>query len=131
MRIAQTGPPSICDFTCARYPAGHVHIHHIIYLLTNSGTDLNTAQQIYAALYLALLALTVGIYARAGGVPNWVLLLLPLSKRLHSIFVLRLFNDCWMVVFAHAAVLAYAHAFDLLGTVLLGYVPALASVVPL
>ncbi|KAI0724112.1 mannosyltransferase [Fomitopsis betulina] len=102
------------------YPAGHVHIHHAVFRLTDSGTNLEAGQQIYAVLYLALLALTCGIYGRAGGVPNWVLMLLPLSKRLHSIFILRLFNDCWVTVFSHAAVLAYAHAFDLVGTVLLG-----------
>ncbi|KZT68202.1 glycosyltransferase family 58 protein [Daedalea quercina L-15889] len=102
------------------YPAGHVHIHHALFRLTDSGNNIKAAQQIYAALYIALLALTCGIYGRAGVVPNWVVLLLPLSKRLHSIFVLRLFNDCWMAVLAHAAVLAYAYAFDLLGTALLG-----------
>jgi len=102
------------------YPAGHVHIHHALFNLTDSGINLRIAQQIYAVLYIALLTSTCGIYGRAGGVPNWIVLLLPLSKRLHSIFVLRLFNDCWMSVFAHAAVLAYANAFDLLGTVLLG-----------
>lgn len=113
-------PPS--HIARARYPAGHVHIHHAVFRLTDSGTNLEAGQQIYAVLYLALLALTCGIYGRAGGVPNWVLMLLPLSKRLHSIFILRLFNDCWVTVFSHAAVLAYAHAFDLVGTVLLGYV---------
>ncbi|EPT06103.1 hypothetical protein FOMPIDRAFT_42557, partial [Fomitopsis schrenkii] len=71
------------------YPAGHVHIHHAIFRLTDSGTNLKAGQQIYAAF-----------------------------KRLHSIFVLRLFMDCWMTVFANAEVLAYMHAFDLLGTVL-------------
>ncbi|TFY65484.1 hypothetical protein EVJ58_g1958 [Rhodofomes roseus] len=102
------------------YPAGHVHIHHALFRLTDSGNNLKAAQQVYAVLYIALLALACGIYGRAAGVPNWVVLLLPLSKRLHSIFVLRLFNDCWMAVLAHAAVLAYANAFDLMGTVLLG-----------
>jgi alpha-1,3-mannosyltransferase len=34
------------------------------------------------------------------------LLLLPLSKRLHSIFVLRLFNDVWAVVLTQLSILA-------------------------
>lgn len=66
------------------------------------------------------LFLTILIYRQAGGVPNWYLLLLPLSKRLHSIYLLRLFNDCWGVVATQAAILAYGSSWDLLGTVLYG-----------
>ncbi|CAE6471095.1 unnamed protein product, partial [Rhizoctonia solani] len=48
-------------------------------------------QELYAGLYLITMALTFLVYRRAG-IPQYVLLLLPLSKRLHSIYVLRLFN---------------------------------------
>ena len=90
--------------------------------MTDSGRNLWKGQQIYGVLYLVTLALTAAIYKQAGGVPNWVLLLLPLSKRLHSIFVLRLFNDCWAVAGAQAAIFAFARGWDALGIVLLGYV---------
>lgn len=79
------------------------------------------AQQAYGGLYLAALALTCAVYHRAGGVPNWNLFLLPLSKRLHSIYVLRLFNDCWVAVFTQGAVLAYGADMDSLGTLLFRY----------
>ncbi|KAI0673069.1 mannosyltransferase [Trametes maxima] len=101
------------------YPAGHIYVHHFLYTLTDYGRNLWKAQEVYAGLYLASLALTAAIYKQAGGVPNWVLLLLPLSKRLHSIYVLRLFNDCWAVVAAQAAILAFARSWDALGIVLL------------
>lgn len=80
------------------------------------------AQQIYGLLYIASLIFTCAVYQQAGGVPNWVLLLLPLSKRLHSIYVLRLFNDCWAATFAQGAVLAYGSNMDSLGTLLFRWV---------
>jgi alpha-1,3-mannosyltransferase len=89
-----------------RYPAGHVYIHALLYKLTDAGRNLALSQQVYAFLYSASLILSCAIYRKAGGVPNWILLLLPLSKRLHSIYVLRLFNDVWAVVFAQLSILA-------------------------
>ena len=104
------------------YPAGHVRIHQLLYTLTESGRDIRFAQKIYAALYTATLALACAIYWEAGGFPNWVLLLLPLSKRLHSIFVLRLFNDCWAVLAMQAAILMYQNGLDDTATILYRYV---------
>lgn len=78
------------------------------------------SQQIYAGLYVSSLILTCCIYRKAGA-PNWLLLALPLSKRLHSIYVLRLFNDCWSVTAALAAVLAYQLEMDDLAVLLYRY----------
>ncbi|KAF5324538.1 hypothetical protein D9611_004241 [Ephemerocybe angulata] len=80
------------------YPAGHVRIHHLLYDLTNAGKNMGLAQNLYGLL--------------TGAVPNWIVLLLPLSKRLHSIFVLRLFNDCWAVVISQLAILACQYGYD-------------------
>ncbi|KAI5986643.1 glycosyltransferase family 58 protein [Pisolithus albus] len=99
------------------YPAGHVYVHDILHYLTDSGNNVPVAQQIYAGLYVLSLLLTCSIYRNAG-VPNWTLLFLPLSKRLHSIFVLRLFNDCWSVVFVQAAILACQTGVDGTGVLL-------------
>ena len=106
----------------SRYPAGHLYVHQSLYNLTVAGQNVWKAQQLYAALYVATLTLTVAIYKQAGGVPNWILFLLPLSKRLHSIHVLRLFNDCWTVFGAQAAILAFVTGWDGIGILLLGYV---------
>ena len=104
------------------YPAGHIRIHQVLHGVTDFGRAVSTAQHIYAALYLVGLTLSCAIYRKAGNVPNWILLLLPLSKRLHSIYVLRLFNDCWAVVAVHAAILLYQHGLDDAGTLLFRYV---------
>ena len=108
------------------YPAGHVYIHSLLHSYTNSGLNIPLAQQLYAQLYMVSVVLTCAIYqqcragseAQARSMPNWVLLLLPLSKRLHSIYVLRLFNDCWVAVAAQAGVLALASGWYNIGCIL-------------
>ena len=60
-------------------------------------------QIIFALLYVATQALVMRLYIRSGTMPPWTLALLCLSKRLHSIFVLRLFNDCWAMALAYLA----------------------------
>lgn len=76
------------------YPALHVYIYTALYYLTDQGTNILRAQVIFAVLYLATLAVVLACYRRVGA-PPWLLVPLALSKRMHSIFVLRLFNDCW------------------------------------
>ena len=88
-----TGPTGPCV-----YPALHVYIHSILYYITDHGQDIQLAQIIYASLYLCTLALVVASYRRANA-PPWLLVPLILSKRMHSIFLLRLFNDCWATFF--------------------------------
>lgn len=100
------------------YPAGHLRIHQVLYDVTDSGKNIRLAQHIYALLYAATVVLTCSIYRKARNIPNWVLLLLPLSKRLHSIFVLRLFNDCWAVFVMQAAILAFQNGLDDTGCLL-------------
>lgn len=87
-------------------------MHRLLYALTNSGKDIRKAQQLYAMLYIAGLRVTCSLYRKSGNLPNWIVFLLPLSKRLHSIYALRLFNDCWAVVGAQASVLAFANGYD-------------------
>ncbi|KAF8638821.1 hypothetical protein AX17_001879 [Amanita inopinata Kibby_2008] len=94
------------------YPAGHVRIHEILYSITDSGQNVKVAQQIYGLLYVVSLILSCAIYRKAGSTPNWIIILLSLSKRLHSIFVLRLFNDCWAVVLVQAAIFMFQTGLD-------------------
>jgi alpha-1,3-mannosyltransferase len=87
------------------YPAGFVYIFSALYYATGYGTSIVTAQCIYLVLYLALLALVLHIYHETRVVPPWAMLLLCASHRIHSIFVLRLFNDCVAMLLLYAAIL--------------------------
>lgn len=93
------------------YPAAHVHIYHVLYKLTSHGSNILVAQILFLVLYLGSLSLVMACYRTATSTttttttttttrcPPWVIFLLSASKRVHSIFVLRLFNDavavCW------------------------------------
>lgn len=88
------------------YPAAHVYIYTLLYRATDEGTNIRLAQTIFAVLYLATLAVVMACYKRAGA-PPYVFPLLVLSKRLHSIFLLRCFNDGFAVFFLWVAAYCY------------------------
>ncbi|KAJ2612750.1 dolichyl-P-Man:Man(5)GlcNAc(2)-PP-dolichol alpha-1,3-mannosyltransferase [Coemansia sp. RSA 1804] len=92
------------------YPAGFVWIYRGLWAITDGGTDIRLAQLVFMAVYLATMAAVLAIYSRAQTTLARVhpagLVLLVLSKRLHSIYVLRLFNDTMAMLFAYLAILA-------------------------
>lgn len=61
------------------------------------------------------LAVMLVLYRKGGRVPLWALVLLSCSRRIHSIFVLRLFNDCWAVFLSVAAFALFVSDFWTLG----------------
>ncbi|XP_036621735.1 dol-P-Man:Man(5)GlcNAc(2)-PP-Dol alpha-1,3-mannosyltransferase [Trichosurus vulpecula] len=76
------------------YPAGFVYIFMGLYYATSRGTDIRLAQHIFLGLYLATLLLVFRIYSQTRRVPPFVFFFMCCaSYRVHSIFVLRLFND--------------------------------------
>ncbi|KAH6632389.1 glycosyltransferase family 58 protein [Chaetomium tenue] len=85
------------------YPAAHVYIYAGLYRLTGEGADILLAQQLFAGVYMATLGVVMACYWRAK-VPPYVFPLLILSKRLHSVFVLRCFNDCFAALFLWLAI---------------------------
>lgn len=87
------------------YPGGHVAIFSVLYDLTDNGTNIFKAQMIFAAVYLATQAMVLNLYVKYN-VPVHYTSLLVLSKRLHSIYLLRLFNDCFCTFFIVAATTA-------------------------
>ncbi|PWN44243.1 ALG3-domain-containing protein [Ceraceosorus guamensis] len=84
------------------YPALHLYLHAPLVRLTHAGAKLMPAQALYGALYLLNQALVMSLY-RSAGSPSILLPALIVSKRLHSIYVLRMFNDCWTSLLLHAS----------------------------
>lgn len=123
------------------YPAGHVYIYTLLHHLTDGGRDIFLGQIIFAALYLVTLVVVLACYRRSGA-PPFLLPLLVLSKRLHSVFVLRLFNDgfaalaMWVAVYLFqtkrwtSAVVVWSLGLSVKMTLLL-LAPAVAAVLAL
>ncbi|KAL5561489.1 hypothetical protein UlMin_031236 [Ulmus minor] len=83
------------------YPAGFLYVYSAIQYVT--GGEVYQAQILFGILYLINLGIILFIYVKTDVLPWWALTLLCLSKRVHSIFVLRLFNDCIAMTLLHAA----------------------------
>ncbi|XP_056148995.1 dol-P-Man:Man(5)GlcNAc(2)-PP-Dol alpha-1,3-mannosyltransferase isoform X1 [Lampris incognitus] len=76
------------------YPAGFVYIFTALYYITNHGVNIRLGQYLFAVFYLITLLLVFRIYNRTKKVPPYVFFFVCCaSYRIHSIFVLRLFND--------------------------------------
>ncbi|RFU32080.1 hypothetical protein B7463_g4279, partial [Scytalidium lignicola] len=88
------------------YPAAHVYIYWVLYHVTNKGTDILMAQRIFGGVYIVTLAIVMACYRRAKA-PLYVFPMLVLSKRLHSIFLLRCFNDGFAVLALWVAIYMY------------------------
>ncbi|EEH40388.2 mannosyltransferase [Paracoccidioides lutzii Pb01] len=87
------------------YPAGHVYVYSALYYLCDGGRDIFFAQALFSILYLATLVIVMWSY-RFVKAPPYLFPLLVLSKRLHSVFLLRLFNDGVATFFLWAGIFA-------------------------
>ncbi|KAJ7294982.1 hypothetical protein O6H91_Y220100 [Diphasiastrum complanatum] len=101
------------------YPAGFLYIYSAIQYLT--GGAVFPAQIFFGALYVLNLCIVLLIYMRTTVVPWWVLFLLSLSKRVHSIFVLRLFNDSVATTLVNASILLFQSQCWYLGMLLFSF----------
>ncbi|XP_061878753.1 dol-P-Man:Man(5)GlcNAc(2)-PP-Dol alpha-1,3-mannosyltransferase [Entelurus aequoreus] len=87
------------------YPAGFVYIFTALYYITSSGANIRLGQYIFAVFYLITLLLVFRVYCRTKKVPPYVFFFMCCaSYRIHSIFVLRLFNDPVAMMLLFAAV---------------------------
>ncbi|MCJ1249760.1 dolichyl-P-Man:Man(5)GlcNAc(2)-PP-dolichol alpha-1,3-mannosyltransferase [Trapelia coarctata] len=98
------------------YPAAHLYIYSALSWLTTGGRDIWPAQWVFGGVYLGVLAVVMGCYAGVEA-PPYLFPLLILSKRLHSLFVLRLFNDCFAAGALFIAIYAYQKRMWTLGSI--------------
>ncbi|XP_039142450.1 dol-P-Man:Man(5)GlcNAc(2)-PP-Dol alpha-1,3-mannosyltransferase [Dioscorea cayenensis subsp. rotundata] len=89
------------------YPAGFLYAYSAIQFVT--GGQVYPAQILFGILYILNLGIILYIYTRTDVLPWWALGLLCLSKRIHSIFMLRLFNDCLAMTLLHGALALVLH----------------------
>lgn len=102
------------------YPGLHVYIYRILYALTNKGQNVIVAQAIFHIGYLGTIATVQASYRKVKA-PPYLFPLLHGSIRLHSIFLLRLFNDCFAVYFLWLAIHLYQHKRWYIGTTVLSF----------
>ena len=92
------------------YPAGFVYAFALLRLMTDGGKNILRAQYIFCVLHAAFVALVMWSYraacskAKKPVIPPWAMLLVCASRRVHSIFVLRLFNDGVTMILAFIAI---------------------------
>lgn len=89
------------------YPALHLYIYSALHQLLPVPRE-RAAQYIWLLVEQGTLLLAAGIYYLAGRskhIPQWLLVPLVLSKRSHSIYLLRLFNDPLAMILLYASVL--------------------------
>ena len=94
------------------YPAGFVWLYWGLLRLTAGGEDIATAQRLFAALFVLDSMFVSFTYKLAfegdepTKFPAVLLALLAMSRRAHSVFALRLFNDAPCTTLAHIAIIA-------------------------
>lgn len=95
------------------YPGGFVALYAGLRLLAGGdGTDVRPVQAVFALMYVATVGVAACCYlaARPKAVPPACLVLFSVSLRLHSIYVLRLFNDGWAMLLFWLSVLCFMRA---------------------
>ncbi|KAH9276443.1 hypothetical protein BASA83_001139 [Batrachochytrium salamandrivorans] len=88
------------------YPAGFLYVYSLLYVLTGGGKYILLAQIIFGGIYITTLFVVILLYRRSQIFPIWAIPLLMLSRRNHSIYMLRLFNDPIAMLFMFSSILA-------------------------
>lgn len=91
------------------YPAGFVYLFDVLRRITSDGSDIALAQSVFAGLLWVTQLLACAVYISSRSLPPAALATLFVSRRLRSIFVLRLFNDGWVAALQLLGILLLQH----------------------
>ncbi|XP_056008785.1 dol-P-Man:Man(5)GlcNAc(2)-PP-Dol alpha-1,3-mannosyltransferase-like isoform X2 [Ostrea edulis] len=87
------------------YPAGFVYVYMALYYVTSYGHHIRLGQYVFALLYILSLVILFDIYRKTKRVPPYSFIFMCCaSYRIHSIYVLRLFNDPVAMFFMYVAI---------------------------
>ncbi|PIC47376.1 hypothetical protein B9Z55_006755 [Caenorhabditis nigoni] len=100
------------------YPGGHLFTYRILYFLTSSGKNIRLAQHIFQVFYLFNVYMVFRILKKTKRIPPIVLLFVTVTGyRIHSIFMLRLFNDPLAMMLFYVAMDRFLHQKWIVGCV--------------
>lgn len=106
------------------YPAGFVYtFQQIRWIVGISDPDLmiRYGQILFGAVYLATTAIVMRMYRSCGIRQYWPYVLLILSRRIHSIYILRMFNDTICMFFLYLALLSLINGRYMTGAILYSF----------
>jgi len=90
------------------YPAGFVYIFSGFYYITSQGVNIKLGQYIFFLMYILFIALIFKIYYKSQRVPPYAMFFICCaSYRIHSIFILRLFNDPVAMLLFYVALICF------------------------
>ena len=100
------------------YPAGFVYIYTVFYHIDKWAQNLKVMQFVFGGLYLLNLLIVFRIYRLAKQAPFFALCFMSFTAyRVHSIYVLRLFNDPVAMLFAYISIALFQQQNWLVGCV--------------
>eukprot|EP00188_Purpureofilum_apyrenoidigerum_P004900 Plantae.Rhodophyta-Purpureofilum_apyrenoidigerum.ctg5905.p1 GENE.Plantae.Rhodophyta-Purpureofilum_apyrenoidigerum.ctg5905~~Plantae.Rhodophyta-Purpureofilum_apyrenoidigerum.ctg5905.p1 ORF type:complete len:422 (+),score=46.08 Plantae.Rhodophyta-Purpureofilum_apyrenoidigerum.ctg5905:301-1566(+) len=101
------------------YPANFLYIYTILYYISGRGTSLLAVQVVFCIFHALNVFVVVRTYLQDNSIPLPVLLLPLCSRRVASIYVLRMFNDGVEALLANSFILLFSMRKFLLGSFLL------------
>lgn len=87
------------------YPAGHLYFYSIFYFITNRGVNIVLGQFLFYFLYIATLSVVFYLCSLSSRFPALgIFVMIFTGYRIHSIFMLRMFNDCIAMFFLYLSI---------------------------
>ncbi|XP_037945262.1 lethal(2)neighbour of tid protein 2 [Teleopsis dalmanni] len=101
------------------YPAGFVYLYSALYFITSNGENIRVGQYIFMGIYMLQMWFILRLYTKSRKVPPYVLVISAFtSYRIHSIYVLRLFNDPIAILFLYASLNLFMDRHWIFGSIL-------------